>query len=239
MVFSLVAATSCVDGLARDSFPAAYASSRSASSIVLTSTVEEALELKGRFAGALAMGEVGTLPVPAFDLSNSSAELLDHDLNGRRIIHRTSNGTQGVYRSRNAKALFVTGFPTASATAAQFRKEGADDVTFVITGITDDREGDEDRSCADYIAEILTDGAPDRRAYVERALNSACGQWFVDPDRPQYRLRDLELATDIDRFDFAMPVSREDGLLIARPARSGEYARVDQRGERDHAPGKP
>ena len=123
--------------------------------------------------------------------------------------------------------------------AAQVREEGADDVTFVITGITDDREGDEDRSCAEYIAEILTDGAPDRRAYVERALNSACGQWFVDSEKPQYRLRDLELATDIDRFDFAMPVSREDGLLIARPARSGEYARVDQRGERDHAPGKP
>ena len=123
--------------------------------------------------------------------------------------------------------------------AAQVRAEGADDVTFVITGITDDRDGDEDRSCADYIAEILTDGAPDRRAYVERALNSACGQWFVDSEKPQYRLRDLELATDIDRFDFAMPVSREDGLLIARPARSGEYARVDQRGERDHAPGKP
>ena len=73
--------------------------------------------------------------------------------------------------------------------AAQVREEGADDVTFVITGITDDREGDEDRSCADYIAEILTDGAPDRRAYVERALNSACGQWFVDSEKPQYRLR--------------------------------------------------
>ena len=95
------------------------------------------------------------------------------------------------------------------------REEGADVVTFVITGIMDDRDGDEDRSCADYIAEVLVDGAPDRHEYVERAFNSACGQWFVDPDRPQYRLRDLELATDIDRRDFAMPVSRED--KVSRP----------------------
>ena len=86
------------------------------------------------------------------------------------------------------------------------REEGADDVTFVTTGITDDRDGDEDRSCADYIAEILVDGAPDPHAYVGRALNSACGKWFVDPEKPQYCLRDLELATDVDRFDFAMPV---------------------------------
>ena len=203
---------------------AAYAFSRGASSIVLTSTVEEALALKGRFAGALAMGEVGTLPVPEFDLSNSAAALLDRDLNDRRIIHRTSNGTQGVHRARNAKALFVTSFPNARATAAQVREDGADGVTFVITGITDDREGDEDRSCADYIAAILTGGVPDRREYVERARNSACGQWFADPDKPQYRLRDLDLATDVDRFDFAMPVSREDGLLIARPVKPGALA---------------
>ena len=103
---------------------AAFAFSRGAASIVLTSTVEEALALKRRFDGALAMGEVGTLPVPEFDLSNSPLDLLDRDLNGRRIIHRTSNGTQGVCRSRNAKALFVTGFPTASATAAQVRRGG-------------------------------------------------------------------------------------------------------------------
>ena len=94
----------------------------------------------------------------------------------------------------------------------------------MITGITGDREGDEDRSCAEFIAEFLVDGEPDRHPHVERAFNSACGQWFVDPDKPQYRPRDLELATDIDRFDFAMPVSREDGLLVARPVRSGEYA---------------
>jgi len=29
--------------------------------------------------------------------------------------------------------------------------------------------------------------------------------------------RDAELALEVDRFDFALPVTREDGLLIARP----------------------
>jgi len=198
----------------------AFAFSRGAASIVLASTVEEALELKERFDGSLAMGEVGTLPIPEFDLSNSSAELLDQDLSGRRIIHRTSNGTQGVVRSRNAKNLFVTGFSTASATAAHVREQQPDDVTFVITGITDDREGDEDRSCAEFIAELLREGAPDQEAYIERAVKSAAGQWFVDPEKPEYLPEDLELATDIDRFDFAMPVSREDGLLITRPVRT-------------------
>lgn len=198
----------------------AFAFSRGASSIVLASTVEEALELKQRFDGSLAMGEVGTLPIPEFDLSNSSAELLDKDLSGRRIIHRTSNGTQGVIRSRNAKTVLVTGFSTASATAACVLEEQPAEVTFVVTGITNDREGDEDRSCAEFIAELLRHGTPDRNHYIERAYKSQAGQWFADPEKPEYLLKDLELATDIDRFDFAMPVAREDGLLITRPVKT-------------------
>lgn len=195
----------------------AFAFARGATSIVLASTVEEALVLKARFAGSLAMGEVGTLPIPEFDMSNSSAALLNKDVAGRRIIHRTSNGTQGVVRSRNAKSMFVTGFPTASATAACVRAEDADDVTFVITGITDDREGDEDRACAEFIADLLSGKTPDRDRYIERAYKSGAGQWFTDPEKPEYLLKDLQLATDIDRFGFAMPVSRESGLLITRP----------------------
>jgi 2-phosphosulfolactate phosphatase len=198
----------------------AFAFAEGATSIVLASTVEEALELKARFEGSLAMGEVGTLPIPEFDMSNSSAALLDKDVAGRRIIHRTSNGTQGVVRSRNAKSMFVTGFPTASATAAHVLAERPDDVTFVITGITDDREGDEDRACAEFIADLLRNTAPDKDHYIERAYKSGAGQWFTDPEKPEYLLEDLELATDIDRFDFAMPVAREDGLLITRPVKT-------------------
>jgi 2-phosphosulfolactate phosphatase len=202
----------------------AFAFSRGASSIVLTSAVDEALELKDRFEGSLVMGEVGTLPIPEFDMSNSPGELLDRNLQGRRIIHRTSKGTQGAYRSTNAKSLFVTSFPTVSATAAQVLDERPDDVTFVITGITDECEGDEDRSCAELLAELLRDGTPNRQAYVERVFRSMAGQWFADPDKPQYDVNDLDLATDIDRFDFAMQVSREDGLLVTRPVRTGTPA---------------
>ena len=201
----------------------AFAFSRGASNIVLASTVEEALELKRRFDGSMVMGEVGTLPIPEFDLSNSSVELKNQDLSGRRLIHRTSKGTQGVVRSKNATNLFVTSFPTASATAECVRDQKPENVTFVITGITEDREGDEDRSCAEFIAELLRDRVPDEKAYVERVIKSAAGQWFVDPEKPEYLAGDLELATDIDRFDFAMPVNREDGLLITRPVKISTY----------------
>jgi hypothetical protein len=47
------------------------------------------------------------------------------------------------------------------------------------------------------------------------------GLWaHEDPNWPEwFPRRDAELACEVDRFDFALPVAREGGLLIARPAR--------------------
>jgi 2-phosphosulfolactate phosphatase len=198
---------------------AAVAFAQGASEILLASTVEEALDLKSRYSGSLVMGEVGTMPIPEFDLSNSSEEVAELDLAGTRLIHRTSNGTQGAYRAKNAQFLFAASFPTATATSAQVLLKQPESVTFVITGIAPDREGDEDRSCADFIAEKLLGRDPDPAPYIERAYESACGKWFTDDAKPQYPIADLKLATDVDRFDFAMPIIRESGQLVMRPTR--------------------
>jgi hypothetical protein len=66
----------------------------------------------------------------------------------------------------------------------------------------------EDEICAAYLEQLLLDGTPPR---PEIALAPAT-EW---PD--WFPRRDAELALEVDRFDFALPVTREDGLLIARP----------------------
>ncbi|WP_426435503.1 2-phosphosulfolactate phosphatase [Bradyrhizobium genosp. P] len=195
---------------------AAYAFDRGAQDIVLAAKVDDALALKKKFAGSLIMGEVATLAVPEFDFSNSTAEIAGQNLAGRRLIHRTSNGTQGVHRSVNAMHLVATGFPTARATADYVGSLEPSSVTFIITGITNDRDGDEDQACADYIAALLNGDQPDPKPYIDRVIKSDVGRWFTDPAKPEYPLRDLELATAVNMFGFAMPVSRQADLLIMR-----------------------
>ena len=39
---------------------------------------------------------------------------------------------------------------------------------------------------------------------------------FHDPSRPDLNQRDVEIALDVDRYDFAIKVTMEDGLLVAR-----------------------
>src|SRR5690242_17004327 len=122
---------------------AAFAFAAGARDIVLVGEVEEALALRARFPGALAMGEVGGLPIPGFDFGNSPADLAGHDLHGRRIIQRTSAGTQGMVLSRRAETLLAASFVCAGATARYLQRAAPECVTFVITGIYPDRDGDE------------------------------------------------------------------------------------------------
>jgi 2-phosphosulfolactate phosphatase len=199
---------------------AAFAFAASAREIVLASAVEEALALRTRFPGALVMGEVGGLPVEGFDFSNSPAELVGRDLGGRRLIQRTSAGTQGAVRSLRAEVLLVASFVCAGATARYLRHMAPASVTFVVTGIYPDHDGDEDAACADYIAALLRGETPDAAPFLRRVRDSAPGRMFADPARHEFPAEDLDYCTDVDRFDFAMLTERRDGLLVMTPVRS-------------------
>ena len=194
---------------------AACAFAAGASEIILVSTVEEALALRERFPGALLVGEVdGGRRVASFDFNNSPTELAGLDLTGRRLIQRTSAGTQGVVLSTGADALLASSFVCAGATARYLRRVQPEMVTFVITGIVYGRDGDEDIACADYITALLRGEQPDAAPFIRRVYESTTGHLFTDPTQSEFPRSDLECCVEVDRFDFAMPVERRDGLLV-------------------------
>jgi 2-phosphosulfolactate phosphatase len=195
---------------------AAYAFAAGASEIILAGTVEEALALRQRFPGALVMGEVDGLPVSGFDLGNSPTEIAGSDLAGRRLIQRTTAGTQGVVRSTGADLLLASSFVCAGATARYLRRAQPETVTFVITGILYERDGEEDIACADYLTALLRGEQPDPAPFIRRVYESTSGSYFTDPGQPEFPLADLECCVEVDRFDFAMFVERREGLLVMK-----------------------
>jgi 2-phosphosulfolactate phosphatase len=196
---------------------AAFAFAAGARDIVLVSTVEEAFALRERFPGALAMGEVDGLPIAGFEFGNSPGDLMGHDLSERRLIQRTSAGTQGMVLSSKAELLLAASFVCAGATARFLQRAGAEQVTFVITGIHPTRDGDEDAACAEYIACLLRGEQPDPAPFLQRIYTSDSGLMFVDATQLEFAPEDLEYCAALDRFDFAMLAERQDGLLIMRP----------------------
>jgi 2-phosphosulfolactate phosphatase len=193
---------------------AAYAFTAGARDIVLADTVEEALALRQRMPGTLVMGEFEGLPVAGFDFNNSPSELVGQDFTGRRFIQRTSAGTQGIVRSRHADLLLGGSFVCAGATARYLQQFAPEIVTFIITGIIYDRDGDEDAACADYLTALLQGEKPDVAPYIQRVYESTTGRMFADPTHPEFSLTDLERCVEVDHFDFALRVERRDGLLV-------------------------
>ncbi len=204
---------------------AAYAFAAGAAEILLVSEVEQARELRRRFPNARTMGEVNGLPIPGFDFGNSPSELAEVDLSGLRLIQRTSAGTQGVVRSQGAGPLLTASLVCGQATAGWVAANRPQVVSFIITGARQAEalpgwpatRGDEDLACADYIRSLLDGAEADPSQAARRVRQSPTGMVFADPQRPEFPAADLDLCTVVDRFDFAMQVTRRDGLLVLRP----------------------
>lgn len=178
-------------------------------SIRLVREVEEAIGLRTRGIVDLVLGEVDGLPVEGFDLSNSPADLTDRDLTGARLAMRTSAGTQGAVLAEGATRLVTGAFVNARATADALRD--AHTVTFVLTGVSDGREGDEDRALAEYVSAMLEGACPDPAPFLARVRSSDHGRRF-GADLP---FQDVVLACDVDRYGRALEINREkDGLVI-------------------------
>ncbi|HEX5808273.1 MAG TPA: 2-phosphosulfolactate phosphatase [Anaerolineales bacterium] len=194
---------------------AAYAFSRGAKEILLVSSVEEALLLRSSIPNSRAMGEVGGLPPPGFDFGNSPTHIREMDLSGITLIQRTGAGTQGAVRSQNAEVMLASSFVVAEATVRHISALGIDEVTFVVTGRAPNR-GDEDLACAEYLEALLKGSQPDTKPFVRRVFESRDALQHLDPAETGFPLSDLDYCTQIDHFDFAMPITRNDGKLSMR-----------------------
>ena len=192
---------------------AAFCVAAGASEVVLVADHEQALAMKRRDPSLFLTGEIGGRPIPGFDAGNSPSVIEHLELSGRRVVQRTSSGTQGVVAASGAREILLASFVIAEATV-RYLATRSGEATVVAMGKNATEPSDEDEACAAYIAARLGGARPNGAAVVAKLWESEYPGW------PEwFPRRDAELACEVDRFDFALPVAREDGLLIARPAR--------------------
>jgi 2-phosphosulfolactate phosphatase len=195
---------------------AACAFASGAEKIVLASSQDEALELKARQPGWLALQDGP--PAPGFDACNSPAMLASHDLVGRTIVQKTTSGTVGALAVADASLLLCASFVVAGATARLLRERGAEEVTFVVTG--EEGRAEEDRACAEYIGRRVESAQVDAEPYLRRARDSRWAASLAQGARrglPGIHPDDVGLCLEADRFPFAMAAAREGTLMVLRP----------------------
>jgi 2-phosphosulfolactate phosphatase len=178
--------------------------------LVLVGTAEEALAIRAKDASYLAGGEVQGIKAEGFDLGNSPSDLLrmgGASLRGRKVVYRSSAGTQGVLAAgATAREVILGNFMTASAIAQYLRnrREQEPVVTLLALGFQGERKAAEDELCGDYIEHLLN-GCP--YDYV-----SAVWSYLMDPyvaalfrgERAHVPREDVALAIQRDLFQFVM-----------------------------------
>lgn len=195
---------------------AAFAFHSGASEILPVGTVEEAKNLRQNLPGSVIMGEVEGSKPKEFDYSNSPAAISTVDLSGKTVVQRTSAGTQGIIKTGTSQHMFAASFVVASATAARIRRLNPDQVSFIITGQSLGRDGDEDRACGEYIAALISGDDPDPGAYTPRVLTSTVGQFFRSNQLDYLTNQDIWLSLETNRFNFCLEVQNENGKLVMR-----------------------
>jgi 2-phosphosulfolactate phosphatase len=195
---------------------AAVVLARGAVKIVVVGSVEEALALRSAGVGQLCMGEVRGRAPSGFDLGNSPFEASQADVKGKTIIQRTSAGTQGVVSARQAIQLYAGSLVTAKATARAILRHTPECVTLVAMGNDGTMRADEDELCAIHVRNLL-EGRPGNPSGIrDVVLAGPRIADFHDPCKPHLHPADLEIALDIDRYDFAVRIIQEEGRLVAR-----------------------
>ena len=195
---------------------AAIAFGHGAKEIILFAEPEDALALHRKGVGDYLMGEVAGKRPDGFDFGNSPYEISQVDLAGKTLIQSTRAGTVGVEAAANATEIFLGSFVVAQATVDTIRRGSPELVSIIAMGDQGVVRSDEDEQCGIYLRNIMEERKPDFEAVKSLILKGGATQKFFDPDQPQFHPEDVELALEVDRYSFAMKISREDGLLVAR-----------------------
>jgi 2-phosphosulfolactate phosphatase len=162
------------------------------------------------------MGAVRGRAPDGFDFGNSPYEISNVDFHGQTIIQRTSAGTQGIVAGKQAERLYAASLVTAEASVRAILSGSPDRVSLVAMGDNGIKRTDEDELRAIHLRNRLKGRPGDADAVRRLILAGSEVRRFHDPARPYLHPEDVDIALDIDRYDFAVRVNFEDGRPVAR-----------------------
>ena len=195
---------------------AAIAFDKGVCEITLLAEAEDALALHRKGVGDFLMGEVDGKRPDGFDFGNSPYEVSQADLKGKTLVQSTRAGTVGVAAAAKADTIYLGSFVVAQATVDAILKDNPSLVSIIAMGDQGIVRSDEDEHCGIYLRNLLEGRRPDPAALQSLIMQGGATQKFFDDTQPQYHPKDVELALQVNKYTFAMKVSREDGQLVAR-----------------------
>lgn len=180
--------------------------------------LEEAFAFRAADPDVLLVGERHGARCEGFDFGNSPSAIPAGAVRGRRVIHTTSAGTQGITAAGGADEILSGSLNNAAAIARCIRAANPALVSLVAMGTEARRPNAEDNLCAEYIRSLLLGRPlPDLAARLAE-LRTHGGEHFFNPETQHiYPEPDFWLCVKPDIFDFVLRVNHDkDGMVMER-----------------------
>ena len=195
---------------------ACYLIAAGADRILPVEKVEEALELKRQFPDAILLGERNEKKVEGFDYGNSPTHLLSKNLAGKTIVMTTSSGTKGLMNAKGADEILTGSFVNAGAIVSYLKTKNPKTVSLVCMGYEGRKETQEDTFFAEYIKAKILDQPVDFD-HMKEILRTGDGARLLDPANNEWSPSgDFDLCLTLDKFDFVLLLTDEDGKKTLR-----------------------
>jgi len=186
---------------------AAFLLDAGVSRLIITDTLDAARAAARSLPGAILCGEEGGVRPDDFDLGNSPFEVTQTTgLKGTTVVQRTSAGTRCAIAAHvaGAQRVFATSLVVASATVACADRSRP--ISIIASGRNGTEPVDEDDATGDLLAALLRDEGDPVATGSAVAHGPSADRLRMAPWAPD---DDIALATDSDRFSFAMEVTHE------------------------------
>ena len=180
-------------------------------------SIEDTFAWKEKDPGCVLVGERQGKKIDGCDLGNSPSSIDPEKIRGKRIIHSTSAGTQGIVSASRADEILTGSFVNAKAIAEYIRKKNPEKVSLVCMGKAGLAPAQEDELCAVYLRSLLTGQEMPDIVGKLNALARGGGRHFFDPAQQDvFPEKDFWMCIDLNRFDFVLKVERDRNGLVSR-----------------------
>ena len=184
-------------------------------------TVEETFQWREKDPECVLVGERHGRIIEGCDLGNSPSSIDPGRIRGKRVIHTTSAGTQGIVNAVHAEEILTGSFLNARAVAEYIRRKNPRKVSLVCMGKEGFQTAEEDELCAEYLKSLLlgeeTPGIDQRLG----ELRFGGGKHFFDPElREVFPEQDFWMCIARDRFGFVLRVEKDRDGYVSRMIRN-------------------
>ena len=180
-------------------------------------SLEEAYRMKKEDPSLILVGERGGKKCEGFDYGNSPSSFQGIDLKGKRIVHTTSAGTQGIENAVNADEILTGSFLNARAIARYILDKDPKEVSLVCMGNAGTSSAKEDLLCAEYIRGLLQGKEDPQIEEKLLALKESDGKKFFDEKQKDvFPQEDFWICIKHDIFDFVIVCERQEDRNVNR-----------------------